>query len=116
MRPRTVTEYIAAAPPSARKRLRELRTLIKSAAPDAKEKISYGIAAFTAGNRILLYFAGWERHVSLYPVTAAIARVLKREIKPYRSGKGTLRFSLTRPIPKGLIRRIVKVRAKELGS
>jgi uncharacterized protein YdhG (YjbR/CyaY superfamily) len=114
MKPRTVTEYIASAPAPSRKALRELRALIKSTLPRLQEKISYRIAGFVLGERYLLYMAGWEKHVSLYPVTAAIARSLKREITPYRTGKGTLQFSLAKPIPKGLIRRIVKVRAREL--
>ena len=116
MTPTTVSAYIAAAPPPSRKPLRELRALIKSSAPGLKEKISYRIPMFLLRDRMLLYIAGWRDHVSLYPVTAAVARKLKREIKPYRTGKGTLQFSLDTPIPRGLIRRIVKVRTQELNE
>ena len=111
---RTMSGYIAAAPPQARKALRELLTLIKAAAPGVEEKISYAIPTFAVGSHSLIYMAGWKNHISIYPVTAGVARTLKDEIKPYRTGKGTLQFSLAKPIPKGLIRRIVKVRLEEL--
>jgi len=83
-----------------------------------KKTMDTYIAGFPPGTRKLLkrfiYFAGWKNHVSIYPVTRGIERVLKREIDPYRGGKGTLRFPLGAPLPMRLIRKIVATRATEL--
>lgn len=111
---RSIQAYIAAAPRESRKALKELRALIKATAPRATEKISYGIAAFDLNGRSLVYIAGWKKHVSLYPVTAGVAKALKDEIKRYRTGKGTLQFPLTDRMPKSLVRKIVKIRAGEV--
>jgi uncharacterized protein YdhG (YjbR/CyaY superfamily) len=110
---RSVQTYIAAAPRESRKALKELRTLIRATAPRVTEKISYGIPTFVLNGRPLVYIAGWTKHVSLYPVTVGVAKQLMNEIKPYRSGKGTLQFALTNAVPKTLIRRILKIRIAE---
>jgi uncharacterized protein YdhG (YjbR/CyaY superfamily) len=111
---RSVQAYIAASPPESRKALKEMRGLIRAAAPGATEKISYGIPAFNLNGKYLAYIAGWKKHISLYPVTSGVARKLKDEIKPYRTGKGTLQFPIAERMPKGLIRRILKVRVAEV--
>lgn len=111
---RSVQAYIAASPPEARKVLKQLRTLIKATAPRATEKISYGIPTFNLNGEYLVYIAGWKKHISMYPVTGGVAREFKDELKPYRTGKGTLQFPLAQPMPKSLIRRIVKFRVNEV--
>jgi uncharacterized protein YdhG (YjbR/CyaY superfamily) len=110
----SVQAYVAKSPVESRKALKELRTLIKRAAPGATEKISYGIPTFDLDGHYLVYLAAWRKHISLYPVTGGVAREFKEEIKPYRTGKGTLQFPLAQRIPKGLIRRIVKFRVTEV--
>jgi uncharacterized protein YdhG (YjbR/CyaY superfamily) len=112
----SVTAYIAKSPPATRKVLKQLRVLVRAAAPRATEKISYGIPTFVLNGRTLVYIAGWKDHVSVYPVTSGVARSLRNDIKPYRTGKGTLQFPLARPIPKTLIRKIVKVRVGEVAA
>ncbi len=112
----SVQAYIAACAPQSRKVLKQLRTLIRSVAPRATEKISYGIPTYSLNGQYLVYIAGWKKHISLYPVTGSVAREFKDEIKPYRTGKGTLQFPLAQPMPKGLIRRIVKFRVNEVSS
>lgn len=113
---RSIQAYIASAPRESRKALNELRALIKATAPSATEKISYGIPTFNLNGRYLVYIAGWKEHVSVYPAIGAVARQFRDELKPYRSGKGTLRFPLDRPLPKSLIRRIVKFRVGEVAG
>jgi uncharacterized protein YdhG (YjbR/CyaY superfamily) len=109
-----VDKYIAARPPETRKALKALRALIRKTAPGVTERISYGIPTFDLQNTYLVYLAGWKNHISMYPVTAAVTRALKEELKPYQTGKGTLQFPLGRPMPVGLIRRIVKLRVAEV--
>jgi len=107
----SVDEYIASFPPATQKVLEEIRVLIKSLAPDAKSKISYQIACFELNGRNLVHFAGWKKHVSLYPVPAG-SEAFQRQIKPYVDGKGTLKFPLDEPLPIKLIGRIVKLHLK----
>ncbi len=104
----TVDEYISSFPEDVQKILEEIRGIIKTAAPEAKEKISYQIACFELNGRNLIHFAGWKKHVSLYPVPAG-SEAFQRQIKPYVDGKGTLKFPLDEPIPFKLIERVVKL-------
>ena len=112
----SVDEYVAACPPAARPALETLRATVRAAAPEATERISYAIPAFSLHGRILLYLAGWKEHVGLYPVTPGVTRALADEIAPYRAGKGTLRFPLAHPMPEELVRRIVACRVEELAA
>lgn len=109
----TVDEYIASRPAAARKALRKLRGIVRKALPDAEEAISYQIPAYRLHGRILVFFAGWSEHYSLYPAGSRLSPALKKELAAYKLSRGTIRFELSRPIPESLITRIVKFRAKE---
>ena len=111
---KTISAYIAGFPPSTRRVLKQLRSVITTTARDATERISYGIPTFDIDGKRFIYFAGWRDHVSIYPVTPGMTRALGAQLKPYRGGKGTLKFSLDKRLPLPLIRRIVASRAKEM--
>jgi uncharacterized protein YdhG (YjbR/CyaY superfamily) len=108
-----IDEYIAEFPPETQKVLKQLRTLIKKTVPAATERISYGIPTFDLNGKYLIYFAGWKKYVSLYPITGAVEKAFAEEIKPYKKGKGTLQFPLEERLPTDLIRRIVKFKVKQ---
>lgn len=104
----SIDEYIAACPPESQAYLRQIRKLIRTLVPDAKEKISYQMAAFERNGKNLIHFAGWKKHVSLYPVPAG-SEAFERQIAKYTGGKGTLKFPLDEPLPIKLIERVVKL-------
>jgi len=109
--PKRVPDYIALFPKGTRQLLRKMRATIKAAAPGAREKISYGIPAFTLeGN--LVHFAGYGKHIGFYPGAGAVA-AFKKEISQYESAKGSVQFPLDRPLPLALISRIVSFRVKQ---
>ena len=84
----SIDEYIATFPGEIQKILEEMRATIKAAAPDAREKISYQIAAFELNDRNLIRFAGWKKHISIYPIPSG-TEAFNKEIAPYMDGKGT---------------------------
>jgi uncharacterized protein YdhG (YjbR/CyaY superfamily) len=92
--------------------LEKIRATIREAAPQAKETISYGIPTFTLNGRYFVYFAGYKKHISLYPAPRGDVK-FKDELSAYKGGKGTLQFPLDQPIPYDLIRRIVDFRIQE---
>jgi uncharacterized protein YdhG (YjbR/CyaY superfamily) len=108
----SIDEYIAVHPPETRKVLEELRALIKASAPDATETISYAIPTFDLHGRHLVHFAGYRKHVGLYPGASGI-EAFREELKPYKSARGSVQFPLGQPIPTDLIRRIVAFRVEE---
>ncbi len=109
----SVADYIAKAPPVARKALKQLRTAIRAAAPGITERISYRIPMFALDDRYLLYIAAFKEHVSVYPVTSGMVAKYGKVIAPYRAGKGTLRFPLDARIPASLVAKLAKVRVQE---
>lgn len=109
--PKDVDAYIAAAPKAVQPMLSQLRQVIKTAAPQAKEKISYGMPTYQQNGR-LAYFAGYERHVGLYAV-AHVESAHDDEITQYLENQSTLRFPVGQELPVALIRRLVKARVKE---
>lgn len=110
-RPATVDEYVSGAPPAVRPILAEIRRVVRAAAPEAQELVSYGMPAF-AQDGILVYFAAFKNHIGLYPPVSGDAR-LEKAVEPYAGPKGNLKFPLDRAIPYALIRRIVQFRLKQ---
>lgn len=109
----SVADYIAAAPPRARAMLREIRKAIHAAAPQAKEQISYGMPYYSHHGR-LAYFGAFREHVSYYVMSSpTIEAKYAARLDRYRTTRATLRFPLGSKVPVGLIRSVVKARAKE---
>lgn len=113
---KTIDEYIAEFPPATQERLQEVRALVRAAAPEATETISYAIPTFDLNGRHLVHFAGYAKHIGLYPTPGA-SEEFREELKPYKQGKGSVQFPLSRPMPRDLIRRMVEFRvAEETGT
>jgi uncharacterized protein YdhG (YjbR/CyaY superfamily) len=95
--------------------LARVRGILRKVLPKAEEVISYQIAAFKQDGRAVVYFAGWKEHYSLYPATSHVTSALKKELRPYKQSKGTIRFPLD-DVPARLIARIAKLRAEEVAA
>jgi uncharacterized protein YdhG (YjbR/CyaY superfamily) len=109
MKPQTVEQYLAALPAPTRRVMKQLRALIREAAPDATETLSYGMPTFVLhGN--LVHDAGYAEHVGLY---GARAMKLEGTLAKYQTGKGTLRFELDTTLPAKVIAQLVTMRVAE---
>ena len=104
--PVTLDGYLTALTPGARAVVDEIRRIVAEEFPAAAEAISYDIPTFSIAGKRLVHVAGWSKHVSLYPVPKSDEELL-RDLGPYLSGKGTLKFPLNAPIPYDLIRRVI---------
>jgi uncharacterized protein YdhG (YjbR/CyaY superfamily) len=109
-----VAEYLADRPPSARKALKQVRAAIRAAAPDAEESFSYRMPAFRFDGRVLVWYASFTNHYSLFPIGAALVRSLGKAAGGFQTSKGTIRFPLSEPVPVTLVKRIVKARIAEI--
>ncbi len=110
-KPIDIDQYISGFPEEVQKILEEFRMTIKKAAPEAEEVISYGMPAFKL-NGMIVYFAGYKKHIGFYPTASGI-ETFKKELSIYKGAKGSVQFPLDKPLPSGLITRIVKFRVTE---
>lgn len=110
-KPESTDEYIAGFPVEVQAILNEVRKTIKLAAPEATEKISYGMPAFVQDGN-LVYFAAFTNHIGFYALPSG-NEAFKKELSKYKIGKGSIQFPLDEPMPLSLITRIVKMRVKE---
>jgi uncharacterized protein YdhG (YjbR/CyaY superfamily) len=113
---KSVDEYVAAHPQATQAALQQVRRAIQQAVPEAQELVSYQIAAYKLAGAPLLYFAGWKKHYSLYPVNEHLASHFQDDLSQYEIEKSTIRFPLDQPVPVKLIGRIAKYRALELSK
>jgi uncharacterized protein YdhG (YjbR/CyaY superfamily) len=107
-----IDAYIAGFPEDVQLILEKIRLTIRKAAPDAEETINYGIPTFTL-NGNLVHFAGFKKHIGFYPTPSGIEK-FKKELSIYAGAKGSVQFPLDKPIPYGLIGKIVKFRVHEI--
>ena len=109
--PSSIDEYIARFPPDVQVVLKQVRTTIREAAPDAEEAIRYQIPTFVQ-NETLVHFAAFRNHIGFYPTPSGIAK-FKDELSLYEGAKGSVRFPIDKPMPLRLIARIVAFRVME---
>lgn len=110
-KPANTSQYIAGFPEEIRSKLNQLRTCIADAAPEATEKISYGMPTFYL-NGNLVHFAAYSGHIGFYPAPSGIV-TFAPELKPYKTSKGAIQFPLDAPLPLKLIADIVRFRVSE---
>jgi uncharacterized protein YdhG (YjbR/CyaY superfamily) len=107
----SVDQYIASFPKETQKLLKDIRKIIKKAAPKAEEVISYGMPGYKL-NGSLVWFAGNKNHIGFYPTNGPI-KIFKQDLVKYKTSKGAIQFPLDKPIPASLVTKIVKLRIRE---
>ena len=115
-KPTSVDAYMAGLPEHMRAALGDLRATIRAAAPEATEVIAYDMPAYKANGRFLVSFSAFKNHCSLFPASDAVMAVHGDALRPYLSGKATLRFDPARPMPSDLVTEVVRIRLAEVGS
>ncbi len=110
-KPKDIDEYIAGFPEETQMILEKIRATIRNAAPDAVEKISYGMPTFTQ-NGNLVYFAAYKNHIGFY-ATPKGNIAFQKEISIYKAGKGSIQFPIDESMPLNLIAQMVKFRVLE---
>lgn len=110
-KPRNIDDYIAGYPVKIQIILEQIRKVIKKAAPEAEETISYAMPAFRL-NGMLVYFAAFTNHIGFYALPSGNA-AFQKELSEYKTGRGSIQFPLDKPIPYKLIKEIVKFRVWE---
>ncbi|HEU5051864.1 MAG TPA: DUF1801 domain-containing protein [Hanamia sp.] len=109
---KNIDEYISSFPASTSKLLKQVRMIVRKAAPKAEETISYGMPAFKYKGRVIIYFAGYKNHIGVY-ATPSAHEAFKKELSVYKQGKGSVQFPLVEPLPLDLISRMVKFRVSQ---
>ena len=112
---RIIDDYIAQLAPDQAAALSALRRTVAAAAPDAVEAVSYSMPAFKLGKRVLVYYAAFTDHLSVFPASGSVMDKLGPELQTYFTGKGTLQFTPQKPLPDDLVRQIVAIRRVEIG-
>jgi uncharacterized protein YdhG (YjbR/CyaY superfamily) len=109
---KNVDEYIISFPEPVQKLLKEMRSAIRNAAPEAEESIGYGMAAYKLKGKPLVYFAGFPKHIGFYATPTGHAE-FAGELSKYKQGKGSVQFPLDKPLPLDLVSTITKFRVAE---
>ncbi len=109
---KNIDDYLVCQPERERELLEHLRQIIRDTAPEAEEVISYGIPAFKYQG-MLVYFAAYKKHCSLFAGNGALTEQMKEALKSYKTSKGTIQFTIEKPLPDDLVKQIVTNRMKE---
>jgi len=112
----TITDYFQRATDDQKAEYQRLTKLVHKVAPKAVETISYGMPAFKIGKKPLVYFGIFKDHLSIFPASGAVIGVLGSELAEFKTAKGTLRYTLEKPIPSELLEKILRTRLAEISE
>jgi uncharacterized protein YdhG (YjbR/CyaY superfamily) len=109
-----VEAYLAALPAGQRIALERIREQIRRLVPDALEAVSYGMPTFKRNDKAVVWYAGWKRHCSLYPLTDSFMASHAAALAPYTQTKGSVHFTPEAPLPDDLLEALVRARLADL--
>jgi uncharacterized protein YdhG (YjbR/CyaY superfamily) len=109
---KTVEDYLSTFEGTILERMKEVRALIRSLAPEAEESISYGMPAYKLHGKPLVYFAGYKHHLGFY-ATPTGHEAFNEALSKYKQGKGSVQFPNDQALPVELIKQIILFRIEE---
>ena len=109
-----IDAYLATLPEPQAGALRHVRDVVSRLAPNAEQKISYGMPAFYVGRRLLVSYAGWKRHCSIYPLTDTFLEAHGEALEGFDQTKGSVHFTPERPLPDPVLEELVRARLADL--
>jgi uncharacterized protein YdhG (YjbR/CyaY superfamily) len=112
-KPRSIDAYLRGLEPEQQRALEKLRKTIKSIVPDAEETISYNMPAFRLDGKVIAGFIAAKDHLSYFPFSGRTVTTLKADLTEFSTTSGTIRFSVDRPLPDSLVRKLIKTRIAE---
>jgi uncharacterized protein YdhG (YjbR/CyaY superfamily) len=110
-----IDRYLAALDEPKRSTLEALRKSIMEIVPEAEQGISYGMPAFKVKGKAVAGFAAFKNHLSYMPHSGSVLATLPDDVAPYETSKGSLKFSIDKPLPKRLVKKLIATRMRELG-
>ncbi len=113
-KPSTPNKYLAGLTAEKRAALQNLRAIIKAAATNLEECMAYGVPSFRLDGKFLLGYGAAAKHCAFYP-GSVVQKLSKNELRHYEISKGTIRFPADKPLPKSLVRKLVKLRLAQRG-
>lgn len=116
MKSKVVDAYLATIPEPKRSTLQSLRKTILEIIPDAEEVISYGFPGYRLDGKIICGFDAFKNHCSYFPHSSLVIAELKNELVNYKTSKGALQFPIDKPLPKTLVRKLIRVRLSQLAK
>ena len=111
-----IDEYLANLDEPKRTTLQRLRQTIRSVVPEAEEGISYGLPAFRLQGKVIAGFAAFKNHLSYLPHSGSVFAEMPDDVAGYVTSKGALQFPIDRPLPKGLVKRLIAIRLKQVSE
>ncbi len=110
-----IDDYLKTAKPDQLAALQRVRKIIVAATPDAEETIGYGMPVIKYKGKYVMGFCGFKDHMSLFPGSEGIAE-LKDKLKDFKVAKGTIQFTVDKPVPEDIIVELVKIRLKDIAG
>ena len=111
-----VTAHLSKIPQPQKATLEALRQTILEIIPDAEEVISYGFPGYRLGGKIICGFDAFKNHCSFFPHSSLVIPELEKELVNYKTSKGALQFAVDKPLPKALVRKLIKTRMRLLAQ
>ena len=112
-KPKSIDAYLRGFEPEKRLALEKLRKTIKAIVPDAEETISYNMPAFRLDGKVIAGFIAAKDHLSYFPFSGRTVATLKADLTKYSTNSGTIRFSVDKPLPVSLVKKLIKTRIAE---
>jgi uncharacterized protein YdhG (YjbR/CyaY superfamily) len=116
MSSKQVLAHLAKVPQPQKATLLALRETILEIIPDAEEVISYGFPGYRINGKIICGFDAFKNHCSFFPHSSLVIRELEKELVNYKTSKGALQFAVDKPLPKLLVRKLIKIRMRILAE